>query len=147
MRRELDEILQAHASMLGAKSHDVKHLFPDFRQSASIVEKSLKRSTFLTLGWKALPLVAYLHTRMTEAEKSKVDTMSEKAIIRMIAREDPQRIDVIFPDGEKTMTLTELREKVKYRLRLDIEELRAMDTLKDILAYWEKIRQEDKPWH
>lgn len=72
---------------------------------------------------KAWPRVAWEHTRLTEAEKDKINNMEIIDLYDYVKKEYPERVKKIFPNGYDGMTKTRMQRRVINLLRLHYDEL------------------------
>ena len=69
------------------------------------------------------PLVAYKHTRLTEEEEARIDTLEIPQLLDMVRKECPDRENVLFPSGYDGLEVATMRRRLKNQLRLDLTEL------------------------
>lgn len=69
------------------------------------------------------PLVVYKHTRLTNEEEDRIDTLEIPQLLDMVRKECPDRENVLFPSGYDGMEVATMRRRLKNQLRLDLDEL------------------------
>ena len=90
-----------------------------------------------------LPLIIHLDTRLTDQERKHIDCMTRHELLDFVMKEDPHRM-FVFVQESSHLTDEALKDKIKNRLRLNVEEIAALGDVKNMAAYWYKVRP--KSW-
>ena len=128
---------------------DVQHRFQDYKEGRKSWAGNMTMNTARRFTKELLPLIIHIDTRMTDEEKEDIDRMTRQEVLNFVERESSARA-IVFLRESSNMSTDAIKDKVKNRLRLNIQEISKLGAkrpgddgeVKAMAAYWYQVRPE-----